>query len=64
MSVVSVRIKTSTTKKRNRKMNVTVINNEDTAITYGYAPEHYDGVVAFYADLQSKGEIQSFTVEA
>jgi hypothetical protein len=45
-------------------MNVTVINNEDTAITYGYAPEHYDGVVKFYQDLQDKGEIQSFTVVA
>jgi len=43
-------------------MTVTVINNQDTAITYGYDPCHYDGVVAFYADLKAKGEIQDFEV--
>jgi hypothetical protein len=45
-------------------MTVTVINNQDTAITYAYSPDHYEGVVQFYNDLQANGEIKSFTVDA
>jgi len=62
MSAVNVRIQT-TTKKRNKTMNVKVVNNEETEITYGFSPEHFDGVSEYYNELLEKGEIQSFTIE-
>lgn len=39
-------------------MHVDVTKNE-TTITYGYDPEHYDEVVKFYTDALEAGEIQA-----
>lgn len=42
-------------------MQVQVVNNGKTNI-YSYDPEHYDGVVAFYENAQTNGEIESYTL--
>jgi hypothetical protein len=42
-------------------MNVAVKKN-GAVVTYGYAPEHYEGVVEFYAEALSNNEIDSFIV--
>lgn len=44
-------------------MNVTVTDNKMNTITYGYAPEHYAGVVEFYSDLVQDGSIYTYTVK-
>jgi hypothetical protein len=44
-------------------MNVTVTDNKMETITYGYSPEHYASVVAFYSDLVQSGEIYTYTVK-
>jgi len=43
-------------------MQIAVTDNNWATITYGYSPEHFDGVVEFYADLVEKGEIKSYTI--
>ena len=45
-------------------MSVTVTNNDNSTTTYGYDPEHYESVVAFYQDLVEKKEILAFAVDA
>jgi hypothetical protein len=42
-------------------MNVAVKKN-GAVVTYGYDPEHYEGVVKFYSDALSNNEIDSFIV--
>jgi len=48
---------------KGKLMNVTVTDNKMNTITYGYAPEHYAGVVEFYSDLVQAGEIYTYTVK-
>ena len=44
-------------------MNITVTDNKMNTVTYGYAPEHFAGVVEFYSDLVQSGEIYTYTVK-
>ena len=44
-------------------MNVTVTDNKMNTVTYGYAPEHFAGVVEFYSNLVQSGEIYTYTVK-
>ena len=44
-------------------MNVTVTDNKMETITYGYAPEHFAGVVEFYSNLVQSGDIYTYTVK-
>jgi type II secretory pathway component PulC len=44
-------------------MEVIVTDNKKNTITYGYAPEHYAGVVEFYSNLVQRGEIYTYTVK-
>jgi len=48
---------------KGKLMNVTVTDNKMNTITYGYAPEHYAGVVEFYSDLVQDGSIYTYTVK-
>ena len=50
-------------KRKQKKMEVIVTDNKKNTITYGYAPEHYAGVVQFYSDLVQRGEIYTYTVK-
>ena len=49
--------------KKGKLMNVTVTDNNMNTVTYGYAPEHFAGVVEFYSDLVQSGEIYTYTVK-
>ena len=44
-------------------MTVIVIDNNGNKATYGYDPEHMEGVLGFYANALSKGFISSYSVE-
>ena len=43
-------------------MQVLVINLDGEHITYGYAPEHYESVTAFYDELLANGEIATWWI--
>jgi hypothetical protein len=47
---------------RGGTVNVTVEYVSGWSLTYGYDPEHAEGVLEYYNDLMSSGDIRSFTV--
>jgi len=50
--------------RKENLMSVTVTNNDNSTTTYGYDPEHYESVVAFYQDLVEQKKILAFAVDA
>jgi hypothetical protein len=45
-------------------MQIETLTKDLQTITYGYAPEHKDAVVAFYQDAFENGEILSWAIVA
>ena len=43
-------------------MQITTIDNNGEAITYGYDPEHYENVIAFYQELKEKNDIKEWRI--
>jgi hypothetical protein len=44
-------------------VNVFVTMPDGEEITFGYSPDHYAGVHAYYTEQKQRGKIKSFRIE-